>query len=116
MELRNNKKAQLGKRINAGVTIIITVVVLFLLFADLIPEVQSSGNQLGDAERCSVSGGFFNTTQSACLNGTSPADTGVVGFDAIPLSSLFSGSGVVVILLMVFLLIIVIQTVLPRRR
>ncbi len=101
----SNKKAQLGKRINIVISFLVVVTVLLFLFNDLVPEVRQSGDQFGDTERCAVVGGFFNTTQSLCLNGTNPSDTAIIGFQPIPLSSLFSGNGVVVILIMLFLLI-----------
>ena len=114
-KLLNTKKAQIGKKINGAVAVIITVVVLFLVFADLVPEAQSAGDSFGDAQLCSESGGFFNTSQSACLNGTGVADTREVAFEDIPLNSLFSSTGVVIILLMVALLLIILKVVIPGR-
>lgn len=113
-----NKKAQvkLTPAITVAVTVIITVIVLFAIFADLVPEAASAGDQLGDANTCSAAGGFFNTSQSACLNGTSPADTATVAFDAIPLGSIFSGTGIIILLLMVSLFLSVLGLVLGRRR
>lgn len=40
------KKAQIGTRVTSAVEAIILVVVLFLLFADLVPEAQSAGDTL----------------------------------------------------------------------
>ncbi len=112
-KLVKNKKGQIGKRINAIIIVILTIVILFQIFEALVPEAQSAGTQLGDAQRCSDAGGSFNETQSACLNGTNPADTLVVSFNSIPINSLFSSSGVVILLLMVGLFIIVLRSVLP---
>lgn len=41
-----NKKAQISSRVTSAVEAIILIVVLFLLFADLVPEAQSAGNEL----------------------------------------------------------------------
>ena len=41
-----NKKAQISSRVTSAVEAIILIVVLFLLFADLVPEAQSAGNSL----------------------------------------------------------------------
>ena len=41
-----NKKGQIGTRVSSAVEAIILVVVLFLLFADLVPEAQASGDTL----------------------------------------------------------------------
>ena len=116
IKLLNTKKAEIGKKIDSVVVVIITVVVLFLVFAGIVPEAQSAGATLGDAQTCSNSGGFFNTSQSACLNGTGVADTGVVAFDSIPLSGLFSSSGIIILLLMVTLFLGVLKLVTPSRK
>ncbi len=44
--LMKNKKAQISARVTAAVEAIILIVVLFLLFADLVPEAQTAGNSL----------------------------------------------------------------------
>lgn len=41
-----NKKGQISSRVTSAVEAIILIVVLFLLFADLVPEAQSAGNSL----------------------------------------------------------------------
>ena len=45
-ELIKNKKGQISGRVTSAVEAIILIVVLFLLFADLVPEAQSAGNSL----------------------------------------------------------------------
>jgi len=41
-----SKKAQIGSRVTSAVEAIILIVVLFLLFADLVPEAQTAGDTL----------------------------------------------------------------------
>ena len=41
-----NKKGQISGRVTSAVEAIILIVVLFLLFADLVPEAQQAGNEL----------------------------------------------------------------------
>ena len=41
-----DKKGQISGRVTSAVEAIILIVVLFLLFADLVPEAQSAGNEL----------------------------------------------------------------------
>ncbi len=41
-----NKKGQIGSKVTEAVTAIILVVVLFLMFAELVPEAQTAGNTL----------------------------------------------------------------------
>lgn len=114
--LVKQKKAQIGNKIATVVTVIITVVILFSLFADLVPEVQTAGTEFQDSDVCGEAGGFFNSSQGLCLNGTTPGDTAQVSFSAIPLGGLFSSTGVVIILLMIFLLLLVLKIVLPSRK
>lgn len=45
-ELLKNKKGQISGRVTSAVEAIILIVVLFLLFADLVPEAQQAGNEL----------------------------------------------------------------------
>lgn len=45
-KLISNKKGQISGRVTSAVEAIILIVVLFLLFADLVPEAQSAGNEL----------------------------------------------------------------------
>lgn len=42
----NNKKGQIATRVTGAVEAIILIVVLFLLFADLVPEAQTAGDSL----------------------------------------------------------------------
>lgn len=46
MSTKMNKKGQISSRVTSAVEAIILIVVLFLLFADLVPEAQSAGNEL----------------------------------------------------------------------
>jgi len=41
-----NKKGQISGKVTEAVTAIILVVVLFLMFAELVPEAQTAGNTL----------------------------------------------------------------------
>ncbi|MAH51507.1 hypothetical protein CMI37_37170 [Candidatus Pacearchaeota archaeon] len=113
--LFKDKKAQVAKKINSIILIILSVVILFQIFTALVPEAQSAGEQLGDAERCSVGGGFYNTSQTACLTNSSPEGTNQI-YSPIPVSSLFGNSGVVILLLLVSLFLIVIKMVMPTRK
>ena len=45
-ELLKNKKGQIGSKVTGAVEAIVLVVVLFLLFAQLVPEAQAAGNTL----------------------------------------------------------------------
>ncbi len=119
METKFNKKAQIGKKLTGVLTIIITIVILFNLFSSLMPEVQSAGTELQDSDICAESGCFFNSTLTpSCVINSSQEGTGFCqnDFNTIPLSSLFSSTGVVVLLLMVFLLIGVLRLALPSRK
>ena len=99
--------------LNTAIIGLVLLVVLFQIYATLVPEAGAAGDSLGDAATCSSAGGFFNGTQNLCLNGTSPADTAQVSFQSIPLAGLFSGTGVVFVIIMAALVILVVKSFLP---
>ncbi len=45
-KILKSKKGQISSRVTSAVEAIILIVVLFLLFADLVPEAQTAGNEL----------------------------------------------------------------------
>ncbi|KKN07609.1 hypothetical protein LCGC14_1065160 [marine sediment metagenome] len=107
MDIFSDKRGQIGGMtagLNKFVSFIVGIAVLFFIAAAIVPVAQTGGDELGDATTCSTAGGFFNTSQSLCLNGTGVADTGLVTFDAFPLATLFAGGGIVFIIVAVFLL------------
>ncbi len=116
MEL--NKKAQLNQKINTAVGIVITIVVLFLIFADLVPEAQSGGDRFSDATKCAEASCFSNTSLTpSCVINSSQEGTAACENDiqTVPLAGLFGGSGVVILLLMVFLFLMVLRVAFRRR-
>lgn len=46
MKILKQKKGQISQRVTGAVEAIVLVVVLFLLFAQLVPEAQTAGNTL----------------------------------------------------------------------
>ena len=44
--IMKDKRGQISGRVTSAVEAIILIVVLFLLFADLVPEAQAAGNEL----------------------------------------------------------------------
>ena len=46
MDMLEDKKGQIGSKVTGAVEAIVLVVVLFLLFAQLVPEAQTAGNTL----------------------------------------------------------------------
>ena len=111
-----NKKAKLNQTIlNTALLGIVLLVVLFQIYANIIPDAQSAGDTMGDSARCSAAGGFYNISQNLCLNGTTPADTAVVSYSAIPLSGLFSGTGVVFIIIMAALVVLIVKSYVSKK-
>lgn len=108
--LKLKNKAQLKSNIlQTAILGLVLLVVLFQLYSELVPEAQGAGNTLGDAARCSEAGGFFNTSQSACLTNSSPEGL-TQSFDAIPLAGLLSGTGVVFVIIMAALVVLVVRS------
>ncbi len=112
-----DKKGQvMGKKIEIVVVLIITIVVLFQIFASLVPEAQSAGDEFSDATRCGDAGGVFNSSMTPTCNNNASQEGTPVTFDAIPIASIFSSTGVVILLLMVALFIGIIRIVMPSSR
>ena len=106
MRFFSDKRGQIGFQLvaNKFVLFIIGIAVIFFIAAAVVPVAQDAGEDLGDVNSCSTAGGFFNTSQNLCLNGTGVADTGLVSFDSFPLAVLFGAGGIVFILIAIVLL------------
>lgn len=114
-------KNNLNSVVTSGAILIITLVVLFQIWASLVPEAQVAGDSLNDSNRCSAVGCFYNSTFATagrCVtNVTSPESNSTgcsVAGQSIPLSSLFGGKGIVILLLMVLALFTAIRIVLGK--
>lgn len=120
------KKGQvsLNKKIEAGAILIIIVIVLFQLYAGLVPEAQKAGEKMNVSNRCAAVGCIYNATTASesgleqdCANNLSaerqvcPNSLG----KGIPLSGLFASSGIVFLLIIVGLLLVILKTVLPPK-
>ncbi len=109
----NNKGKITTKHINTAIIGLLVLVVLFKVLAAVVPLAQAEGDALGDQGQCESLGCFYNASvASECLvseplqNETCAGDYNAA---KIPLSSLFSGSGVVFIIIMVAFLVIVVR-------
>jgi len=112
MKLLKSKNGKLSTgMINDVILSIVILVVLFKLYATLIPEAQTAGTGLTNAGTCASAGGYWNTTSEGCA--VSSTNTTALDYNAIPLGSLFSSSGAVFIIIMVALVIVVIRAFLP---
>ncbi len=105
----------LNRKLIQGILLsIIIIVVLFKVYASLIPEVQSAGADLNDTRQCVSQGFFFNETATVCQ--TSENDSSTQAFTSIPLSGIFSQGGIVILLLMIFLIILILKDVLKGQK
>ena len=117
-------KSKAGKfstgTITFAVMAIIIIVVLFSLYAALVPEAQTAGDSLGDAARCADVGCYYNETSINATSGilceTTQASGAActVGHQSIPLGALFSGTGIVFVIIMAALLILVVRAYLNK--
>ena len=112
------------KMINGAILFILVLVVLFKVLASTIPLAQDEATLLGDESRCeSALGCYYNTTNAKdggeCSLSEVLQNESCVGDyeDAkIPLSSLFSSSGVVFLIIMVSFLLIVLTSFLGNKK
>ena len=104
--------------LNTAILGIILLVVLFQCYAAIMPTSQAAGNSMNDTARCNAAGGTYcaNLTTPYCYSvATCNSTVGnpTVAYNQIPLSSLFSGTGVLFVVIMAALLILVVKAFLP---
>ena len=114
MQLKTSKTGKLNTAmVNTAILGIVILVVLFKLYAELVPEAGTQGDLLTDEGRCGTEGYFWNSTDEDCrlsnVTGTvvAPAEY------EVPLGGLFSSSGLVFIIIMAALIVVVVKSVMP---
>src|SRR4030067_2799092 len=91
------KKGAIGTdSIRTAIIAIVMLVVMFKLYASLVPEAMGAGDELTDTARCSAVGCFWNDTRTidCTQHNYTIGDDGTCANYQIPLGGLFSGSGV----------------------
>ncbi len=116
MKLLKSKDGKLNQAvINTAILVIVLLVVLFQIYAAVIPEAQAAGNSLNDSNQCASAGCATranSTIPFACVTNVQANLTDAVACpnpNSIPLSGLFSGTGIVFIIIMAALFILVIR-------
>ena len=122
MKLLNSKKGKFDlKFMEAVVTGLVVLIILFTAYSVIVPEAQSAGNSFNASEQCITAGCFYNATNST--NGFCGTDgLGETACDVssantpIPLSGLFSGTGVVFLIVMAVLIIVIVKGYLKSKK
>jgi len=119
MKLLKSRSGKLStKSINTILLVIVLIVVVFQVYAELIPEAQTAGSSMNDSSRCVDAGYWYNASSDDCQwNSTFVGNaTLLVGDDnRIPLSGLFTGvGGVVFVIIMAAMLVTVVKSVMGK--
>lgn len=112
--------------INTAIIALIVIVVLFLIYATVLPEAQTAGDSMNASNRCADVGCSFNASGSPnatinddlCLSGSANSNItcgSTKSFAALPLSGLFSGTGVVFVIVMAALIILIVKAYLKKQ-
>jgi len=110
-----------NKIVSGAILGLVLIVILFQVYAAVVPTAQEQGDAIGDESICEGASCFYNSSRTiACTaNNETGDDTDVCADSAaangIPLSGLFSGSGVVFIVVMAMLLVMVVGSLLKRK-
>jgi len=111
-----NKKGKINNSvISTAVLALVLLVVLFQMYASLMPTAQSAGDGLGDSSVCESAGGYYNAsgdiTDIQCyVDADSNVSFGnTAAENGIPFAGLFSGSGVVFLIIMAALVILIVK-------
>ncbi len=113
MYLKQNKKGLTSGIVQTAFLAIVLVVVLLQVYANITPTAQAAGNELGNEARCEASGGSFDVNDRCSSNGSIEGTQ--IQFRSIPLSGLFSGTGVVFIIIIAPLIILIVRSFLTSR-
>ena len=120
-KLKNLIKATSAKlsteSINAAILALILIVVIFKVYSTLVPEAQSAGDEMNVSNRCAAVGCNWNESAAVdCNINTSPEGnaTSCATPYVVPLSSLFSGQGIVFIIIMAALVVVIIRSIMPK--
>ncbi len=131
LSLIQNRKgvSKFNTLIITGFTALILIVIVFSVWASIVPEAQKAGDSMNDSNRCSDVGCFYNNSiltatsaSPACRTNSSPdpavniegdnSSACASGDPSIPLASIFGGRGIAILLIMLIALFIAIKTVL----
>ena len=98
--------------------VIVGLLILFSIASALLPEAQSAGDGLSDTNLCNNNGCFYNATQATpCTASAGDQATACPqGTSSFPLSSLFSGTGVLFLIISAALVFLVLGSVYNKRR
>ncbi len=116
MRLLKSKSAKLSTGIiNTAILVIVLLVVLFQIYAAVVPEAQSAGDLMNVSNRCEAVGCHFNASLTPnCVLNSSTNQSDIVGCannaNSIPLGSLFSAGGVVFVIIMASVIVLVVKT------
>jgi len=114
MKLMKSKKGKLSTQmINTAILGIVILVVLFKLYAELVPEAGTQGDLMTDEGRCGTEGYVWNSSAENCrLSNVSGTVINANTYE-IPLAGLFSSSGLVFIIVMASLVVVVVKAFMP---
>ena len=112
-----NKKAKISTALlNSLFLGLIVIVVLFQVYAEVIPETQTAGDLMNDATRCAGVGCSWNTSNEICYATSNySAATCAAGSQTVPLSSLVISGGVVFTIIMAALIILIVKSAMTSK-
>ena len=96
---------------------IMVIVILFQVYAEVVPEAQDAGNLMNDSQICTAAGCTFNASgsPSTCQVNTTNTSECASSYSYVPLGGLVAGSGLVFAVIMAGLLIAIIMGVLKKK-
>jgi len=118
-----NKSAKLsGNVVQTIILGLVVLVVLFNIYATIMPEAESAGDELGDAARCIEVGCAYNATDTwlesgyACAVNSSPEGNATACGSSyeVPLSGLFASGGIIFIIVMAMFAIMIVKSYISK--
>ena len=112
------KKAKLNTGLVTSARVgIVMLVVLFSALAGVLPSAQDAGDSLNETSRCVAEGGYWNVTTAdvECRTNSTANETTLVEYSPVPLSGLFSGTGLIFLVIMAGIAMVIIKSQLNKK-
>lgn len=112
MKLGKKGKKLTTSVVQSAILALVIIVVLFGVYAAMVPEAQTAGDSLNDSNRCDDLGCSYNSSSDKCQYNSTFVGNATLFCSTpdktIPLASLFGGNGIVFVILMAMLLIVIV--------
>lgn len=117
--MKLGKKGKLSTSMaTSAILIILAIVILFQVYAEVVPDAQDAGNDMNDSQICEAAGCTYNASgsPSTCQVNTTNTTECAADYQYIPLGGMVAGSGIAFTIIMAGLLITAVIGILKNKK